>query len=82
MNRSAPSGKSIIKRKKKALLFLFSSPLFLHGTQPIPKDEDNPLGDAKDWALAHRGDLRNVLHKAPAFYKTLGFGLVSSKSFL
>ena len=80
MNRSAPSGKNIIKGKKKALLFLlFSSPFY--GTQPIPKDEDNPLGDAKDWALAHRGDLRNVLHKAPAFYKTLGFGLVCSKSF-
>ena len=82
MNRSAPSGKNIIKKKKKALPFHLYFPPF-NGTQPIPgKDEDNLLGDAKEWALAHRGDLRNVLHKAPAFYKTLGFGLVCSKSFL
>ena len=80
MNRSAQGGKNIIKRKKRTLRFLsFSLPFY--GTQPIPKKEDNLLGDAKDWALAHRGDLRNVLHKAPAFYKTLGFGLVSLKSF-
>ena len=58
--------------------FLF---LPIDGMQPIPDDKDNPLGGAKDWALAHRGDLRTVLRNAPAFYKQLGFGLVSLKKF-
>ena len=42
--------------------------------QPIPTD--NPLGKDENWALTHRGDLRNVLYKAPKFYAQLGFGLV------